>query len=98
MKFAQIKRLGMGGFGVVDLVEDEHGKRFARKTFNAPAAMEPGLADNVRRRFAREARIQSGIKHRNIVPVLYVELGADPPFYLIPSAICSHQDDLHSAN
>jgi len=96
VKLAKIKRLGIGGFGVVDLVENEHGKRFARKSFNAPAVMEPRLADNVRRRFAREARMQSGIKHRNIVPVLHVELDSDPPFYLMPTAICSLQDDLQA--
>jgi len=96
MKLVKIKRLGLGGFGLVDLVENEHGKLFARKTFNAPAAMEPRFADNVRRRFAREARIQSGIRHRNIVPVVYAELDADPPFYLMPAAICSLQDDLQS--
>jgi hypothetical protein len=44
MKLRTIKRLGIGGFGVVDLVQNEHGKLFARKTFNAPPAMEPRLA------------------------------------------------------
>ena len=34
MPLKLIRQLGVGGFGVVDLVEDENGKQFARKTFS----------------------------------------------------------------
>jgi hypothetical protein len=49
---------------------------------------------NIERRFAREAKTQSGIRHHNIVPVVHTELSASPPYYLMPPAICSLQDDL----
>ncbi len=94
MNLKSIKNLGGGGFGIVDLVQDPLGNTFARKTFSVSQPLPPRMVENVKKRFAREAKIQSGIKHRNIVPVLYANLGIDPPFYLMPQAVCSLQDDL----
>jgi len=94
MKLTPIRTLGGGGFGLVDLVRAEDGQTYARKTFNVAQTMPSDLVLNVKKRFAREAKTQSGIRHKNIVPVLHSELSADPPFYLMPAAICSLQDDL----
>ena len=96
MNLKSIKNLGGGGFGMVDLVEDEHGNTFARKTFSVAQPLPPQMVENVKKRFAREAKIQSGINHPNIVPVTYADVSADPPFYLMPQAICSLQDDLNA--
>jgi eukaryotic-like serine/threonine-protein kinase len=87
--------LGGGGFGVVDLVEDTaNSTQYARKTFSVAQPMPPALEQNVKKRFIREARTQSGINHPNIVPVLRSDLTADPPYYLMPPAVCSLQDDI----
>ncbi|KLK89779.1 hypothetical protein AA309_29540 [Microvirga vignae] len=94
MTLTSIRRLGSGGFGVVDLVQDDSGAQFARKTFHVLQSLPPEIVQNVRRRFAREARTQMGIRHRNIVPVVGGELGQDPPYYLMPVAVSSLQDDL----
>lgn len=94
MKLTSIKNLGGGGFGVVDLVSDELGLMYARKTFSVAQPLPTSIIDNVKKRFAREAKTQSGISHQNIVPVLFSDLNAEPPFYLMPQAICSLQDDL----
>lgn len=96
MKLTSIQGLGGGGFGVVDLVQDEHGNTFARKTFSISQPLPPQMVENVKKRFAREAKIQSGINHPNIVPVSYADVSADPPFYLMPQAVCSLQDDLNA--
>jgi serine/threonine protein kinase len=94
MPFVSIKTLGSGGFGVVDLVQSDDGAVFARKTLLPANSLAPQVVQNIGRRFAREAKTQSGIRHRNIVPVIYTELSASPPYYLMPAAICSLQDDL----
>ncbi|WLA68597.1 serine/threonine protein kinase [Bradyrhizobium diazoefficiens] len=94
MKLDVIRNLGSGGFGTVDLVKGEDGKEYAKKSFCPAQKLPPALEENVKKRFAREARIQSGIKHRNIVPVVHTELDGTPPYYLMPRAVCSLQDDI----
>ena len=76
-----IRTLGRGGFGVVELVEDQFGNQFARKTFSIhPQAQIPDeLIDNARKRFIREAEVQSSINHPNIVPVFNVINTGDNP-------------------
>ncbi len=94
MNLQFVKNLGGGGFGVVDLVQDGQGNTFARKSFSVSQPLPPQMVENVKKRFAREAKTQSGINHPNIVPVLYADMDADPPFYLMPKAECSLQDEL----
>jgi serine/threonine protein kinase len=94
MPLVTIKNLGSGGFGIVDLVQSEDGSVLARKTLVPANNLPPQVVQNIERRFAREAKTQSGIRHHNIVPVLHTELSASPPYYLMPAAICSLQNDL----
>lgn len=91
-----IKNIGSGGFGVVDEVTDEDGRIFARKTFqiNQAPSFPKHLEANVLKRFIREASVQSAIRHKNIVPVLGMDLKAIPPFFLMPLAIGSLQTDI----
>ncbi len=90
----QIRELGRGGFGCVDLVEDGDGSRFARKTFSVNQPAPPTLVENVRRRFIREVTVQKEIIHKNIVPILGGDLAATPPYYLMPVAESSLADDI----
>ena len=96
MSFNHVRQLGAGGFGTVDLVSDANGAYFARKTFSVAQTLPAPMVENVRRRFIREAKTQSGIRHQNIVPVVYTALEADPPYYLMPVAVGNLQDDLSS--
>jgi serine/threonine protein kinase len=89
MPLKLIKSLGSGGFGNVELVEDESGQRFARKIFSVNQPLRPDLIDNVKKRFIREAKVQKGVVHRNIVPVLEEDLATDPPYFLMPPAEAS---------
>lgn len=82
----KIKQLGVGGFGVVDLVENEEGSTCARKTFSINQPLRPELQDNLIKRFKREAQIQRSFSHPNIVPVLQVALESDSPYYTMPVA------------
>jgi eukaryotic-like serine/threonine-protein kinase len=96
MKLKFIRRLGHGGFGNVDLVADDAGNHYARKTFSVNQPLAPNLEGNVKRRFIREATIQKGFSHKNIVPVLAEDLAADPPWYLMPVAISSLDKDVEA--
>ena len=91
-----IKQIGRGGFGNVDLVQDNSGGFYARKTFsvNQPGFFHPDLAENVRRRFVREAEVQKAVTHKNIMPVLSTDLKAIPPSFLMPVADSSLDKDI----
>ena len=89
-----VRQIGKGGFGDVDLVVDEQGNEFARKSFAQNQPLTPEILENVVRRFSKEVRIQGGITHRNIVPILASDLDAVPPYYLMPVATSSLDRDL----
>ena len=89
-----IRQLGAGGFEVVDLVVGDKKKEFARKTFSVSQNFSEEMVSNVRKRFIREARVQQGIRHRNIVPVVGEDLQGDKPYYLMPVANSTLADDL----
>lgn len=91
-----IRLIGQGGFGNVELVEDDAGSQFARKTFAQNQPLDAALLANVLKRFAKEARIQGGISHPNIVPILGSDFSTNPPSYLMPVADSSLADDLGS--
>lgn len=58
----------------------------------------PQMQDNSveRQRFRREVRCQSTLRHPNIMPILGHNFSADPPWYVMPVASRSLQDDLDS--
>ena len=95
INLTMIRSIGIGGFGNVELVEDADGTQFARKTFAPKQQLGPEILENVLRRFAKEVRIQGGIKHPNIVPILASDLATNnPPSYLMPVAADSLSKDL----
>lgn len=93
-----IRNIGKGGFGTVDLVEDTNQNYWARKTFsvNQPGTMTPELVNNVKKRFIREAKIQSNLKHHNIVEVFAPQLEVDPPHFYMKAAQATLADDISS--
>lgn len=94
MTLTFIKNIGFGGFGNVDLVEDEVGNRFARKTFSKNQPLDDDLLANVLKRFIKEVRVQGGIDHPNIVPILESNLVDYPPSYLMPVALGSLAEEI----
>lgn len=95
MELTSISSLGQGGFGNVDLVQNELGIRYARKTFSVNQPLPLELVANVRKRFVREAKLQSGIKHRNVVPIIHMQLDGDAPWYLMPVADTSLDKEIN---
>lgn len=69
-----LKRIGQGGFGNVDHVVMGDGSECARKEFSQNQPLSPELLANVKRRFAKEVKVQSAIDHPNIVPVIGSDL------------------------
>jgi eukaryotic-like serine/threonine-protein kinase len=94
MKF--VKNKGSGGFGNVDIMEDANGNRYARKTFsvNQPGGLSPEMTENVKKRFIREAQIQSKINHPNIVSVHSMDIASDPPSYIMELATSTLAEDI----
>lgn len=96
MAFKDLGPIDKGGFGNVDKVVDKNGNIYARKTFSKNQPLNDELLANVLKRFRKEARIQGGISHRNVVPVLGGDLNADPPFYLMPVAVSTLSKDIQA--
>ena len=91
MAYQVIKKLGQGGFGIVEEVESDQGFRCARKTLVVPHNLDPAT---VRPRFDREVKYQSSIVHGNVVRILDYDLSADPPWFTMPLAECSLLDEM----
>lgn len=89
-----IEPIDKGGFGNVDKVEDELGLIWARKTFSKNQPMNDTLLANVKKRFAKEVRVQGAVDHPNIVKIVEHDLAADPPYYLMPLADSSLSKDM----
>lgn len=91
-----IKQLGQGGFGIVELVENEQGIKFAKKTFslNQPGQYTQQMLSNVKRRFIREAKVQSELTHNNIVPVFESSIDSDPPYFIMQLASSTLSDEI----
>lgn len=75
--------IGSGGFGIVrECIGDDRPGSYAIKE------LVPGADDDARRRFVREVRLQSALSHRNVVPVIAMNLDIAEPFFVMPRAEC----------
>lgn len=93
MTYKVIGELGKGGFGVVKLVEDEKGNRFALKELKPPQGIGISEAE-LKARFRREVRYQSAIDHPNIVKIVAFDLDANPPWFVMELAEGTLAQDL----
>lgn len=91
----QVRSINRGGFGVVHEVEDDDGSRLARKSFD-PLASDHEEREKLRRRFVREVRVQSQIRHPNIMPVIEFDLETSPPWFTMPLAHQSFEQKIEA--
>jgi eukaryotic-like serine/threonine-protein kinase len=89
----EIRVIDRGGFGIVHKVEDDRGRLLARKTFS-PLTPDRGEREKLSKRFAREVRIQSQLRHPNIMPVVGSDLAAAEPWFTMPLALQSFQQKI----
>lgn len=82
-KFRFGEKIGSGGFGVVShAVRLDDGAPFAVKH------LATDLVDDEQavKRFRREVRLQRGLQHPNIVPIVGANLSSTPPWFVMPIA------------
>jgi serine/threonine protein kinase len=89
----KVRLINRGGFGVVHEVEDDDGRRLARKTFN-PLTADHEEREKLSRRFAREVRVQSQIRHPNIMPIIEFDLEMSQPWFTMPLAHLSFEEKI----
>lgn len=80
----EIRLIDRGGFGVVHEVETKR-RRLARKSFK-PMASDSEEREKLRKRFGREVRVQSQIRHPNIMPIIKFDLDTPRPWFTMPLA------------
>lgn len=88
-----IKYKGRGGFGIVDIYEDTEGNVIAKKTFDIDPRMKD-IEGQARKRFVKEAKYQQLIDHPNIVKIIDIATEEDPPYYTMPLADASLEEDI----
>jgi serine/threonine protein kinase len=92
-RFKRIEQIPGGGYGAVWRAinletDDDVVMKFPLDTLDMSAGSED------RRRFEREARYQSSLKHPGIMPIIAMDLKRENPFFIMPLAQGSLQDHL----
>ena len=95
MIFQRGNERARGGFGIVYEATDDNGDVFAQKVLNY-GTLPPADIRTLVKRFEREVRYQEQLNHPNVVPILYHDLNADPPWFIMPLAIGSLEDDIRA--
>jgi len=93
--YAELEKIGEGGFGIVDKVVDDEGRFWARKTFKDPRIPDVDVV-SLRKRFVREVNYQSQFNHPNIVKVTGSELECDPPYFVMELAEGTLHEELRA--
>ena len=76
--------IGQGGFGkVYEATRLDDGSTCAIKR------LDRSTADELRRRFSREVRMQAQLRHANVVPIIEHDLTDQEPWYAMPRARCN---------
>lgn len=95
MSYNEIYEKGHGGFARVFVVENESSELFAKKIYSPMDHILAAVGDeHLKRRFKREVKYQSKVKHRNVVSVLESYLDEEPPYFIMPLAECTLQEEL----
>jgi len=80
-RFELLKRIGVGGMGVVYLARDSSsGQRVAVKVLKPELLDHPAMV----RHFLREARLMQALSHPNILPIIEVSDRPTGPYFATP--------------
>lgn len=98
MGYVEISEKGHGGFARVFVVEDESKQQFAKKIYSPMDNILAAVGDeHLKKRFKREVKYQSKVKHRNVVEIIESYLDDEPPYFIMPLAECTVQEELSGA-
>lgn len=91
--------LGQGAFGLVERVKVYNRSKtcftlFAKKSFQPNQQFDDESVRELKQRFKREIRSQSGCKHKYIVPIFIHNLSVEEPWFIMELANSSLQDEL----
>jgi len=83
-----IRVINIGGFGLIEEVQCNDGKKYARKTFHPSSAFlsDRELCERLKTRFVREVRTQKMLPQEFFIPVIYEDLRSNNPWFLMPLA------------
>ena len=93
-----IKNIHRGGFGLIDEIECEDGIHYARKIFS-PADQfksDKALCDRLKVRFIREVRTQKILPTEYFIPILFDDLNAPNPYFIMPLAEDVYTNEINS--
>jgi serine/threonine protein kinase len=97
MSYNEMYEKGHGGFARVIVVENENNEQFAKKLYSPMDNVLAAVGDeHLKKRFKREIKYQSRVKHRNVVEVLESYLDEEPPYFIMPLAECTLQEELRT--
>ncbi|QJT30194.1 hypothetical protein E4186_08330 [Aeromonas media] len=96
MKYIDVCDKGQGGFAKVVVVKHvETGRLYAKKIYSPQQNIINAVGDeHLKKRFKREVRYQSSLNHPNIAPILEHFLDDEPPYFIMPLAEETLQDEL----
>jgi hypothetical protein len=85
------------GFGYVERVRLKDGSIAARKVLQPSDTILRGVnLPDLRKRFAREVRVQRALPDQFVVPILFADLDADPPSFVMPLAEATFEHQMSS--
>jgi len=91
-----VGRIHRGGFGIIDKVTCDDGNTYARKTFdprNRDSFSEEGL-NSLKKRFIREVSVQRELPDNLFIPIVFANLSAENPWFLMPIADAVFTDEI----
>ncbi|MFQ2590346.1 serine/threonine-protein kinase [Aeromonas caviae] len=96
MTYIDVCDKGQGGFAKVIVVKHvETGRLYAKKIYSPQQSIINAVGDeHLKKRFKREVRYQSSLNHPNIAPILEHFLDDEPPYFIMPLAEETLQDEL----
>ena len=80
------KEIARGGFGLVEQVRMPDGAKWAKKTFSPAMPLSSFELEKLKKRFAREVKVQSSLNSKSFIPILSSDLMVAEPWYLMPLA------------
>lgn len=83
-----IENINRGGFGIIDKVKCDDGNIYARKTFSPSDEFKKDLdlCDRLKVRFIREVKTQKILPSDYFIPILFEDLNATNPYFIMPLA------------
>lgn len=91
-----LENINRGGFGDIDKVLCDDRKYYARKTFSPADQFKDDdlLCEKLKKRFIREVKTQSILPTDYFIPIIYSDLTADAPWFLMPIADSVYTDEI----